>query len=191
MRKNLIVFVITMLLAGGPVLAYLFYSGAGEEHMRQMLRLTAWTAVLDYLIIFVARPLSQLNGSEASRTLLKNRRYFGIALAAVMTVHLVLLIIVSDQPLNVPGAIIFVLLYLMLFTSFDSAPAKLGPRNWRLLHKTGLYGLGIGYLGAVGGSFVKSPLDPVYLTLMILMLLAVVIRATAFWKGRATIENRG
>jgi len=155
-----------------------------------MLRLTAWTAVLVYLVIFVARPLKQLNGSQASRALLKNRRYFGVALAAVMTVHLVLLTIVNDQPLNVPGAIIFVLLYLMLFTSFDSSPARLGPRNWRLLHKTGLYGLGIGYLSAVGGSFLKSPLDPVYLTLMILMLAAIGVRVSAYLKSRTGILNR-
>jgi DMSO/TMAO reductase YedYZ heme-binding membrane subunit len=191
MRKNLSVFVLTILLAGGPVLAYLYYTGSGEEHVRQMLRLTAWTAVLVYLIIFVARPLKQLNGSQASRELLKNRRYFGVALAAVMTVHLVLLIIVNDRPLNVPGAIIFALLYLMLFTSFDSSPARLGPRNWRLLHKTGLYGLGIGYLSAVGGSFLKSPLDPVYLTLMILMLAAIAVRVSAYLKSRTGILNRG
>ncbi len=185
MRKNLTVFGLTTLLAGGSVVAYLWFTDSDEEHMRQMLRVSAWTAILIYLVVFVARPLKQLSGSPATRKLLRNRRYYGIALAAVMTVHLVLLLIVNDKALNFPGAVVYGLLYLMLFTSFDSSPARLGPRNWRILHKTGLYALGIAYFSTVVGAFLKSPLDPVYLTLVLLMLAAVAVRATAHWKGRA------
>lgn len=184
MQKNLTVFVLTTLLTGAPVLAYLMLVNADEEHMRQMLRLSAWTAILVYLVVFVTRPLSQLAGSPFSRKLLRNRRYFGIALAAVMTIHLVLLLIVNEQAFNVPGAAVYTLLYLMLLTSFDSSPAKLGPRNWRVLHNTGLYALGVAYSISVGSQFIKAPLNPVYLTLTILMLAAIAIRVTAFWKHR-------
>jgi DMSO/TMAO reductase YedYZ heme-binding membrane subunit len=183
-RKNLTVFGLSLLLAGGSVLTYFSSNGADEEHLRQMLRLSAWMALLIYLVVFVTRPLNQLVGSSFSRTLLRNRRYFGITLAAVMSVHLVLLLIVNDQAFKNVGPIVYVLLFLMLLTSFDSAPAKLGPRNWRLLHKTGLYGLGFAYALAVGGAFLKTPFDPVYLALTILMTAAITIRVAAFWKQR-------
>ncbi|MDA0681214.1 MAG: hypothetical protein O3A13_11610 [Proteobacteria bacterium] len=184
MQQNLTVFGLVTLAVGGPVLAYLLLLGSDDEHMLEMLRLTAWTAVLVYLVVFVARPLKQLVGSPVSRTLLRNRRYFGIALAAVMTVHLVLLLIVNDQALNLGGAVIFSLMYLMLFTSFNSSPARIGPRNWRILHRVGLYGLGLGYAQSIGGAFIETPLDPVYLSLTLLMLTAVAIRVAAFLKAR-------
>ena len=188
MRKNLAVFGLSMLLTGGLVLTYLWFVSTDEEHMRQMLRLSAWTAILIYLIIFVARPLRQLSGSPATKKLLKNRRYFGIALAGVMTVHLVLLLIVNEQAFNLPGAIVYGFMYLMLFTSFDASPAKLGPRNWRILHKTGLYALGIAYLGTVVGALLKAPLNLIYLTLTTLMLAAIAIRIAAFCKARQRTE---
>jgi sulfoxide reductase heme-binding subunit YedZ len=184
MRKSLMVFGLVTLLSGGTVLAYLWLVSSDEEQMRQMLRISAWAAILIYLVIFVARPLKQLVSSTFSRKLLRNRRYFGIALAAIMSVHLVLLLIVNEQALNLPGAAIFALMYLMLLTSFDSAPAKIGPRNWRILHKTGLYGLGVAYAQSIGRAFLKTPLDPVYLPLALLMSAALAIRIAAFMKTR-------
>jgi hypothetical protein len=191
MQRNLLVFGFTVLLMGGPVLAYLMLVSSDEEHLRQMARFSAWTAILIYLVVFVARPLNQLIGSPATRRLLRNRRYVGIALAAVMTDHLVLLLIVNDQAFNIPGGIIYAVLFLMLFTSFDGAPAKIGPRNWRVLHKTGLYGLGFAYSLAIGRAFLETPLDPVYLTLTVLMLTAVAIRVMAYLKRNRRSEPVG
>ena len=184
MRKNLAVFGAVTLLSGAPILAYLLLVSPDDEHLRQMLRLSAWTAILIYLVIFVARPLKQLASSPFSRKLLRNRRYVGIALAAVMSIHLVLLLMVNEQALNYGGAAVFALMYLMLFTSFDSAPAKIGPRNWRILHKIGLYGLGFAFAQSIIGAFLDAPLDPVYLPLTLLMLVAVAIRMAAFVKTR-------
>lgn len=184
MRKSLIVFGITLLLAGGSVLSYLSIAGTDSNQMNLMLRLSAWVALLVYLVVFVARPSSQLVRSPFNKKLLQNRRYFGVALAAVMTVHLVLLLIVNEQAFKLGGAIVYTLLFLMLVTSFDGAAAKVGPRIWRWLHKAGLYALGIGYLAAIGREFLRAPLDPVYLTLTLLMLVAITIRLAAFWKKR-------
>ncbi len=184
MRKGLTVFGLAFFSFGGLVLAYLQLVSSDEEHMRQMLRVTAWLALLVYLVIFSTRPLRQLTGSPLSRQLLRNRRYFGITLAAMMTVHLILLLLVNEQALNIPGAAIFTLMYLMLLTSFDSAPARIGPRNWRILHKIGLYGLGLAYAGTIGRALLKTPFDPVYLALAFLILAAVAIRIAAYSKTR-------
>jgi sulfoxide reductase heme-binding subunit YedZ len=178
-RKSLIVFGFTLILAGGSVLSYLTVAGSDTMQMNLMLRLSAWTALLIYLLVFIARPMNQLVNAPLSSKLLQNRRYYGVALAAVMTVHLVLLLVVNEQAFKIGGAIVYALLFLMLLTSFDGAAARIGPRNWRLLHKAGLYSLGIGYATAIGREFLQAPLDPVYLTLTILMLVAIAIRVTA------------
>jgi len=187
-RKNAIVFGLTMLLVGGLTLIYFQIYGASEDNLFLALRLTAWAALLVYLLVFVARPLNQLTKSPFSKALLRHRRSIGIALAAVMTVHLVLLLIANAAPFNIPGAVVYLLMYLMVMTSFDSAPAKIGPRNWRWLHKAGLYALGIGLFSAVGREFLQTPLDPVYLVLTVLIVAAIGIRVTAFWKMR---QNQG
>ena len=184
MRKSLTVFGIIVFLSGGFVLSYLYVAGTDADQLNLMLRFSAWTALLIYLLIFVARPLSQLVKSAFSTRLLRNRRYFGVALAAVMTIHLVLLLIVNEQAFKIGGAIVYALLFLMLLTSFDGAAAKIGPGNWRVLHKAGLYALGIGYASAIGREFLQAPLDPVYLVLTILMLAAIAIRVTAFVRCR-------
>ena len=101
-----------------------------------------------------------------------------------ISARLILLLIVNVAPFNIPGATVYLLMFLMVMTSFDSAPAKIGPRNWSWLHKAGLYALGIGLFSAVGREFLNTPLDPVYLVLTILIVAAVSIRVTAFWKKR-------
>jgi DMSO/TMAO reductase YedYZ heme-binding membrane subunit len=173
-----------MLLVGGLTLIYFRVAGASEDNMLLSLRLSAWAALLVYLVVFVARPLNQLVTSPFSKRLLRSRRSTGIALAAIMTVHLILLLIANVAPFNIPGATVYLLMFLMVMTSFDSAPARMGPRNWRWLHKAGLYALGIGLFSAVGREFLQTPLDPVYLVLTILIMAAVAIRVTAFWKTR-------
>ncbi len=184
MRKSLTVFGLILLLTAGAVLVYLYSAGAGDDQLRLMLRVSAWIALLIYLVVFVTRPLNQLVKSPFNKKLLQNRRYFGIALAAVMTVHLVLLLNVNEQAFNIGGALVFGLMFLMLFTSFDGAAARIGPRNWRVLHKVGLYALGVAYSASIGREIRQAPLDPVYLTLTILILAAIAIRATAFFKRR-------
>lgn len=188
MLKSLAVFLLGILLAGGAVLSFLGVAGSGSEQMHQVLRWTAWLAILIYLVIFVTRPLQQLRPSPFYRRLLRNRRYLGVSLAAVMTIHLVLLLIVNEQAFNIPGATVFALMYLMLLTSFDGAPARIGPRNWRLLHKAGLYALGAGFMNSIVGHLVREPRNPIYALISLLMLAAIAVRVAAFLKKRQKTE---
>ena len=56
----------------------------------------------------------------------------------------------SIQPLgSIPGMIAYSLLLMMMITSFNSTARALGPRRWRLLHKTGLYWFGILFLATL------------------------------------------
>jgi DMSO/TMAO reductase YedYZ heme-binding membrane subunit len=143
-QKNWTVLLSTMLAIGAVVLTILEMNGVNKESVSLVLRLTAWVAFLAFLLVFVTRPLRELLKTPMTAIMLKNRRYLGIVFAGAHSVHLVLIVtFVLDpsvlQPRLAIGAIAYVLLYLMLITSFDGPAAAIGPVAWRRLHKTGLY----------------------------------------------------
>lgn len=87
----------------------------------------------------------------------------------------------------------YALMFLMAMTTFPAAARALGPRNWRRLHKTGLYFIGAIFVNALSGDIVEKPTDPYYLAAAILIVLAITIRATAFIREKnqrtAAIES--
>ncbi len=90
--KNWTVLFSTMLAIGAVVLTTLEKNGTDEATASLLLRLTARTSFLIYMLVFVSRPLRQLLRSPLTKKMLKNRRYFGIAMAGSHTVHLILII---------------------------------------------------------------------------------------------------
>ena len=172
---------------------YLRFEGASDANLVMLLTLTARIAFMIYLLIFIARPLRQLFSSGLSKWLLRERRSLGIAFAAVHTVHLGLIFTRHDveslleRPLvgTAVGATAYLLMYLMLLTSFDAPARRIGPRNWRRLHKTGLYFIGFVFFATL----LPEPGQPVYTFdrawLFTLTGIAVVIRLTAWFAARA------
>ena len=66
-----------------------------------------------------------------------------------------------------------------------SGPAQaLGSKNWRRLHKVGLYWIGIIFAVTLVPDVVNYPGDPVYLAIATLMVIALALRIAAFVKGR-------
>lgn len=180
--KNFIVLALTILAVGMPVLAVTLLRGADADVLGEALRFTARIAFFAYLLIFVARPLQQLGGPAVLRT---NRRFLGIAFAAVMTVHLGFIVwlhgfvIDVEIPLLILGAggFAYALTYSMLITSFDRTTAMLGPRNWRRLHKAGLYWIGIVFAYTLAAA---QEIGPVRMTLAGLFAGTLVLRVIAF-----------
>ncbi len=190
-QKNVTVFVTTavMLSAGLAIVQQGIGSGAEELHL--LLRVSGRISLLIFLLVFVARPMSQLITWRLGHVLLGNRRYIGIAFAASHTVHLVQILWLSQ---SVPeetfdlltifvGGGGFILLYLMLITSFDRPARAIGPVVWQRLHRLGLYW--IGFIFAID-FFVKPFSQPSvlpYLPFSVLVLLAISIRVAA-WRAR-------
>ncbi len=71
-QKNWTVLLSTMLAIGAVVLTIFEKNGVDEEIVTLTLRLTAWTSLLIYLLIFVARPLNQLVDSQKIRSMKKS-----------------------------------------------------------------------------------------------------------------------
>lgn len=171
--------------------AYLATAGATDDNIRLTLRLSAHAAFVLLLVVFVARPLRQLLRSPMTLALLKNRRLMGIAFAGIHTAHLGLIFFrarqIADFDLNIAesvgGVAIYLLIYLMFLTSFDATARALGPRNWRILHKVGLYVVLLAFIPTL------LPESSEQLTfgrslLLVLAAIAFVLRLTAYLAKR-------
>ena len=145
-QQNWTVFIAA--LATGLLASVAFFSAVGvtDDNLRIALRLTARTSFVILLLVFVARPAHQLFVKPFTSRLLRRRRLLGIAFAGMHTAHLFLIFyrlnISEDFALaakNIPGAFVYLLILAMFVTSFNSTTRMLGPRNWKILHTTGLY----------------------------------------------------
>ena len=87
-NKNVAVFTITALILGLPTTMFVLADQTPETNLLIVLRFLGRLSFVIFLLIVVIRPLQELVGSPTSRTLLRNRRFVGIALASAMTVHL-------------------------------------------------------------------------------------------------------
>ena len=190
--RNWSVFVGAMILTGSTSLVYIHFASSGDGAIRQALRSSAHAAFLLLLLVFVARPLRQMVRTPLTLSLLKNRRLLGIAFAGIHTAHLGLLVLRDRQvadfdfvPLqNIPGALVYVAIFLMFLTSFDSTARALGPRHWKLLHKVGLYWIFVAFLPTLLPETREQLLGPNGV-LVLLAAIAIVIRLTAFLAIRA------
>jgi hypothetical protein len=156
-------------------------------------RFTARGAFSLLLLVFVARPLRQLIKTQATLALLRNRRSLGVGFAGIHTAHLVLIFYLIyqvptfefDWLTRLPGIATYTMMYVMLITSFDRPSRAIGARRWKVLHKLGLYWL----FAAFAQRELPRSLDNVDLAIWLLttsIVVAVVIRLTAYFAGRGT-----
>ena len=113
------------------------------EHIGYMLRLTARLAFALFLLAYIAGPLAELLFSRL--VLVRHRRYLGLAVALVMTVHFGYVwayLVTSGEKLDwltgIFGGAAFVLLWLMALTSSNATRLKLG-MAWHRIHLVGLH----------------------------------------------------
>ncbi|MBT8100784.1 MAG: hypothetical protein KJO82_13595 [Gammaproteobacteria bacterium] len=186
--KNFAILFGVMLPSALASYLYLHTSGFSDDNLIILLKLTARLSFLIYLVIFIARPLRQMLANRLTRWLVKERRSLGIAFAAMHTVHLGLIFTLHDfasllaRPIlgTAVGATAYSLMYLMLITSFDAPARAIGPKNWRRLHKTGLFFIGFVFVATL----LPEPGQPVYTMdrawFTVLTGGAIVVRLTAW-----------
>jgi DMSO/TMAO reductase YedYZ heme-binding membrane subunit len=122
-----------------------FHSAPGMEYV--ILRSVRCALPL-FLLAFTASSLAILWPSGTTRWLLSNRRYFGLAFAFGMAWHLSFVgytelsfgINLRALPLTA-DLVGFMFLIAMTLTSFRWSARRLGPANWRRLHKAGAYAI--------------------------------------------------
>ena len=126
---------------------------SGPEAVSSMIQLSVRCAIPWLYVAFAASSLQAVFPGSFSRWLLRNRKIIGLCFAAGMGWQLFFILwlvgIHTDYYVNdvyvlsdaVEGIIGYAFLIAMVLTSFKFGRSLLTPRQWRLLHKSGLYWL--------------------------------------------------
>jgi DMSO/TMAO reductase YedYZ heme-binding membrane subunit len=127
--------------------------GTGVEGLQALARYSGRAGLLWFALVFSIAPLHRLAPGEWTRLALRRRRSLGLAFGAHHLVHLVELLTyleVSGKGFDVSraagGMVGYAFLVAMMLTSTDKAVARLGAKNWKRLHRTGLWYLWIVFL---------------------------------------------
>jgi hypothetical protein len=178
------------LLLSAMALYLLGVQGWGAEGIRLVIRATARTSLMLFVLAFTASAMAELLPSEATRWQRRNRRYLGVSFAVSHLIHLSAIVSLAsiDQALfwkltNVNTIVLagtaYVFIAAMAATSFDRTAAWLGPRKWRLLHLLGGWYIWISFAVAVG---TRVPIDRFYWPMAALVLAAGLVRMVAMWR---------
>ena len=163
----------------------------GVDGIRMLIRATARTSVLLFLLAFVAGAVWQLWPAAPSRWLRANRRYFGLSFAVSHGIHLlaiyalmqadpVLFHQLANPVTYVTGGLAYAFIIAMSATSFDRSAAWIGPRAWHLLHRVGVHYLWISFIFAFGKRIAQGPF---YWFVLAVLVSALVLRLVAGAKG--------
>lgn len=163
----------------------LAFAGTGESGVRLLTRNTVRAAFPLFLLAYVASSARRLWPSDATRWLLRNRRYLGISFGIAMALHLDAILLLglllgdafeTEITTLLFGGLAYVFIAAMTLTSFDRTAAWLGPRRWNTLHTVGIHYVGIVFLVQWLGKTTESIL---YLPFLLAMLGAFALRFAA------------
>jgi hypothetical protein len=171
-------------------------AGTEEYGVRLLTRTTVRAAFLLFLLAYVASSARRLWPGDATRWLLRNRRYIGIGFGIAMALHLdaiLLLNLLLGDSFTSPiatllfGGLAYGFIAAMTFTSFDRTAAWLGPQRWNTLHTVGIHYVGIVFLVQWLGMLTESFL---YLPFLLAMLGGFAVRFAAR-RSRAAARDAG
>ena len=172
---------------GAMSLVLLASHGGDIEGIRLVIRATARTSLVLFVLAFTAGAMVELAPGGFTRWQRRNRRYLGVSFAVSHLIHLVALVslarvdprlfwqLTSLANIGFAGTA-YLLLAAMTATSFDRAAAWLGGRKWRLLHLVGGWYIWISFAAAVAK---RLPQGPVYWAMAALVLFAGIVRLIA------------
>lgn len=158
----------------------LLAKGMNEDTFRLLIRLTARSSCILFLLAFIASAWQKLKPSQVSRWLLQNRRYFGLSMAISHGFHALAIagvaVLTSENMVrdNFSANLGYVFILLMTITSFKRPAAILGRRNWKILHKLGIYYLWLSFTVAFAKRLGESWL--LYTPWVAMLIFALILR---------------
>jgi sulfoxide reductase heme-binding subunit YedZ len=180
------------LMLTAMVVALAIAAPTDVDAARLVIRWTARTSLVLFLLAFVASALVRLAPGAGSQALTGRRRALGLGFAISHGWHLAGILalayldpVLFDQltnPVTIgSGVIAYLFIVAMAATSSDRAVRRLGAANWRRLHVTGSWYLFLSFLVAFGK---RAVVNTDYGPAMILLALALALKAAAAYKAR-------
>lgn len=174
---------VTLLMTGAVLLS----QPLGVEGLRSAIRATARSSFALFLAAFLASALVTLLPGAASRQLLRERRYIGLAFAFSHSVHGALIYLYAQRypelfwagrtaVANIPGSLGYLFILLLTLTSFKAPMRLLGPRLWKRLHSTGTWVLAAVFCLSL---YKRIPLGGWYPLAFALMFAAIALKLIA------------
>jgi sulfoxide reductase heme-binding subunit YedZ len=181
MNKHTIL--ISSLLSATLLFIVIFFIGDFAGPAQYWANLSAHLAFYYFFVAFVSGPVSQVFGNSFAMTLLRNRRYFGLAFAVTHSFHLIALVyffwVTDESPemLSIMGGGFgYLLLYGMAITSSGKMIKMLGLRRWKILHSTGMHYFALIFLATFALRFVDDNFNLIYGLYVLLLLFVYSIR---------------
>jgi sulfoxide reductase heme-binding subunit YedZ len=170
--------------------------GFDEISVRAVIRFTARTSLVFFLMAFIASAARTLWPSPFTVWLRRNRRYLGLSFAFSHFVHGIAIIayarmgaeqaaVAVTPDMLIFGGFGYLVIAAMAATSFDRTAAMLGPRLWRALHTFGVYFLWVQFLVAFGK---RAPAMPGYAIFIALLVVAMAVRIVAMRRKSARVD---
>lgn len=167
--------------------------GPDAQGIRQLIRATARSSLVLFLLAFTASAAARRWPARVTRWQLANRRQIGLGFVVSHTIHAVAIgAFAYVDPVGfraatslgnfVTGGLAYVFIVLMAVTSFDGAVRWLGAGRWRLLHLVGIYFLWTSFVVSFG---MRIPMSGGYVLPVIVLLAALVLR---LWPQRRGLE---
>jgi sulfoxide reductase heme-binding subunit YedZ len=159
------------------------------DDIRMLIRVTARSSMLLFLLAFTASSVSTLWPSARSRWMLRHRRQIGLMFFGSHVLHALaigalalwaapaLFAQLTPLPSRVLGGAGYVTLILMAATSNDRSVAWLGRARWQRLHSWGAHLI---WLVFVMSCIKRIPLQPAYAAPLLVLLMAMVLR----WRAK-------
>lgn len=135
---------------------YAAYDGS-IDGVRRIIRVTAHTSLVLFVLAFTASAARRLWPSEATAALLRRRRELGVGFAVSHILHgaAIVTLAVRDPQLFwqlssvgniVSGGAAYAFILAMLVTSFDGPRRALGPIAWARLHYVGVWFIWLSFM---------------------------------------------
>lgn len=144
--------------------AVLVLGNSSEAAIRATMRITSASSILLFSLAFTASSLhARLAGGWTM--VLQARRRIGIAFAVSHSFHLATIILLVEATMDgdysqlgdlYGGAFVYLMIYLMAFTSNNASVARLGAKNWKRLHTFGGYVIWLAFSASYFGIAIQE-----------------------------------
>ena len=157
--------------------------------MRQVIRWTARSSLILFMMAFTASSLIRLVRSGFTEWLARNRRYIGLSFAVSHAIHgaaiiwlaqmdYILFLQITNSVTYISGGLAYALIAAMVATSFDKTAKLVGRRAWGVIHTFGAWYIFLSFTFSFGK---RIAVNPLYGTAIVILFAGLIIR---LWAAR-------